>query len=390
MRAAAQEVPPWYIWLVLSLIAVLAHGDDVPRLASITVRYSDQPIDLIPPFDPDIFAYTAFLDYSVPSCRVEPRAASSSDVVEHPTADIQVARGGEQIVTVVAALSGEESVRQPYKLTIKRMIGTETALKGLKMGSALTLAPPFDPQTREYAVAVPLGDDAVSVFYQPSDVGQYIEVDSYPQQPTTRRRLQLYRASPPVSRGEEQHKFVEGQFPIDLGMTRRILIRIQSAGPAKSTSTYTVTLSRPQCPDKRPLFDPEKRRCFDSCNEGYFSDPDTNRCEQCNVFCRRCTSILDCLACYRDDDDYTYALSPKGDGSCRRAVRHVADEYQWVIVPLAILLVVLVMVGLFGFLFFFMRWRKRQIWEQYYEDDDEEELLDYYPDHRDAVALASG
>lgn len=182
-------------------------GDAVPQLAVLGIRCADRPIDLEPPFAPDHYVYSAFLDFAEGSFAVDALPAPGMRIVNTDTLLATALVGpGESHRVDVNVEDSESKASMEYTVTVSRLDGTDVKLRSLDVGSAQLLPSEFDPSVTDYYVAVLADQDYLKLSFIPWDSGQTFFVyaqdcsfeDPFAATTTTMAPLALAPATEPV------------------------------------------------------------------------------------------------------------------------------------------------------------------------------------------------
>merc|ERR1712072_1004637 len=104
--------------------------------------------------------------------------------------------------------------------------------------------------------------------------------------------------------GEVQYREHHQSFLIDVGMTRRLTLTVQSSDPEqRKRGSYVVVVTRQGCTIPKPLYDPISRACVVHCPSGYYPNRESSRCSKCNTNCAVCLNIMECQLCQVDTLD---------------------------------------------------------------------------------------
>lgn len=390
----------FYLCCVLILVTPGLLGanaqDDACSLATMSLRYADWPIDLEPPFRPEVQSYTAILDFAMDFFWIDARAASGCELDGVPKHETRVRIGGSERVTIYS-LHTDTGERQAYTVTCTRLLGSETELQALTISGG-ELSPVFDPTRRSYFVHLGLSHDEVHVHYKLRDNEQRFRSSAQEEHPTGRDPIgplavTPHSPSPPPhhgdgdgsggrggsnstssqsnathhgsadgdndarrlegaeprerSSGEVQYRDASEVFMLDIGFTRTLQLTVQCADATQANiGAYRLDVSRPGCTHDRPYYDPLRRNCVNFCPSGFYRNEETHRCSQCNINCKVCSGLLACQMCEPDTGDYNFVVQP--DGSCDAVANHLFKKYRWWCAGLAILLTFLVLIGCAG------------------------------------------
>lgn len=148
-------------------------GNAVPQLAVLGIRCADRPIDLQPPFDPNHYIYSAFLDFSEGSFAVDALPAPGMRIVNSDMLLSTALVGpGEEHRVDVNVEDSQTKATMEYTVTVSRLDGMDLKLKSLDVGNARLIPPAFDPLVMEYFVGVLADQDYLSLSFAPWDSGQ--------------------------------------------------------------------------------------------------------------------------------------------------------------------------------------------------------------------------
>jgi len=335
----ASCTPRCFLYLLVVLLPAASAQKDPCWLASLQLRSGPKPVDMVPPFAPDTFAYSATLDFSSTFYDVDALAQSGCEVDSVPTQNVDVEPGASSALTVYAK-DPETEERQAYVFTVTRMIGTETTVQALRIAGA-TLIPEFTPEVRAYAVDLGLGYETIKITYKLMDVGQKLRMTAS-QQVSAGTSLDLASTTVDLtpsggfgaetrrllSTGETQYLERSQSFLIDVGSSRRVTLTLESTDPMQALrGVYTLDVTRAPCTDARPLYSPISRACTVYCPSGFWANPASQRCSKCNSHCAVCPSLLQCDLCQQDTVRHRYIVRP--DGSCAQELVTVEDKYPW-------------------------------------------------------------
>jgi len=172
--------------VVLALLGLAPLGDATKKctLASLSLRYEEWPIDLEPPFQSYIFAYTVMLDFSMDTFALDARADVGCVIDGVPKAPTKVQIGGSTELIIYAKHPGT-GAKQAYTITATRLLGSETELKYLSVKGG-ELSPVFDPTIRTYSVRLDRNMDVARVVYILRDNEQRIRSSAQKEHPTGR------------------------------------------------------------------------------------------------------------------------------------------------------------------------------------------------------------
>eukprot|EP00746_Dinoflagellata_sp_MGD_P142507 gnl/MRDRNA2_/MRDRNA2_75464_c0_seq2.p1 gnl/MRDRNA2_/MRDRNA2_75464_c0~~gnl/MRDRNA2_/MRDRNA2_75464_c0_seq2.p1 ORF type:complete len:114 (+),score=8.63 gnl/MRDRNA2_/MRDRNA2_75464_c0_seq2:104-445(+) len=93
----------WFPCLrIVFLLPFRAISQEACTLASLSLRYRDWPVDIVPPFKPNILSYAATLDFAMESFSVDVRPVSGCDVDQAPLKPNLVQIGGSMQFTMFA------------------------------------------------------------------------------------------------------------------------------------------------------------------------------------------------------------------------------------------------------------------------------------------------
>jgi len=266
-----------FLYLLVVLLPAASAQKDPCWLASLQLRSGPKPVDMVPPFAPDTFAYSATLDFSSTFYDVDALAQSGCEVDSVPTQNVDVEPGASSALTVYAK-DPETEERQAYVFTVTRMIGTETTVQALRIAGA-TLIPEFTPEVRAYAVDLGLGYETIKITYKLMDVGQKLRMTAS-QQVSAGTSLDLASTTVDLtpsggfgaetrrllSTGETQYLERSQSFLIDVGSSRRVTLTLESTDPMQALrGVYTLDVTRAPCTDARPLYSPISRACTVYC-----------------------------------------------------------------------------------------------------------------------------
>jgi len=272
------------------------------------------------------------------------------DAVAHPGCEadkvpfraISVPKGETYQITIFAKAQNS-TVTQAYAIRVKRLDGTETELKTLRILGA-QLSPEFNGGLREYTTTMVVAREFVNVAYVLLDAGQKVHITAAAQTGSggnVSRRLQMLgeqlQAGAQTARvtGEVQDFERTQLFPIDQGHSRRLTVSIESADPmSPRDGTYTVTVLREGCTAARPLFDPVSRSCVVNCGAGFYENSESSRCSRCNANCAVCAGLLRCELCRQDTPHLSYIIQQ--DGSCLGVQSTLLGKYYWWCISLGI------------------------------------------------------
>ncbi|CAJ1335901.1 unnamed protein product, partial [Effrenium voratum] len=329
-------------------------------------------------------SYDATLDFSMESFSVNVRPDTGCEDEGVPKEPTAVEIGGD-VTLKFYAKHAESGHKETYSVTVKRLLGSETQLQSLEVQHGKLTPFPFSPEVRVYRVTLDLEADMIKVLYRLRDNEQRLRVEAGPEEMLGARRLGVLERDvdlhPPS--GEVQYKDVATSFMLDVGYERRITFTIQCADPTQaSIGTYTLNVERGNCPEERPYFEAQKRKCVNFCPEGFYRNED-HRCSQCNSNCKVCTDLLDCKMCFPDTTQFAYVIQP--DGKCKELVNHIYARYKWWCLGFGTLLTFLVCVGCAGICTFCSSREagaaKKPDRRRFFEDDLEEDkqLLQFPP-----------
>lgn len=176
-------------WVYSSLIIlvqlpfrVLSAPAAACTLASLSLRYKDWPVDIVPAFKPNILSYTATLDFAMSSFSVDVRPVSGCDVDQAPLKPKLVQIGGSMQFTMFARRP-ETGAKQAYTVKVTRLLGSETELQSLRVYGG-ELSPNFDPTIRSYTVKLSPQYDKMLTFYKLRDNEQRLQSSAKAQFPT--------------------------------------------------------------------------------------------------------------------------------------------------------------------------------------------------------------
>eukprot|EP00933_Yihiella_yeosuensis_P037932 TRINITY_DN31923_c0_g1_i1.p1 TRINITY_DN31923_c0_g1~~TRINITY_DN31923_c0_g1_i1.p1 ORF type:complete len:430 (-),score=63.03 TRINITY_DN31923_c0_g1_i1:64-1353(-) len=345
-------------------------------LASLVLHSQGRPIDLEPSFKSHVLHYSAILDWSMSSFSVNVRPDTGCEDSGVPRKPVEVQIGGSAQILIYAEHPAT-GAKQAYKISVNRLLGSETELQHLSVIGG-EMNPFFDPEVRSYAVRLDLENDIARVMYRLADNEQRIRCSAQRESPArakeASRRLSYssFDSTVPNSdgdlrnlsawpllqerrlgelqteqSGEVQFQDAYADFMVDVGFTRKIELTVQCADATQaSIETYTLVITRPNCPSNRPYFEPKSRRCVNFCPEGYYRNNNMQRCSRCNVNCQVCSGLLNCEMCLPNTADYSYVI--QGDGKCKGIVNHIFKKYRWWCLGLGILLAFLVCIGCIG------------------------------------------
>lgn len=355
------------VWIIVALV-----GATKPcTLASLSLRYTDWPIDLEPPFRPDVFAYAATLDFAMSYFYIDARAASGCQLSSVPAGKIPVRIGGS-VENKLYSIHPDTEEQQVYVITATRLLGSETEIQALRVDGG-ELSPVFDPTIRSYTVNLALSNDEAIVHYKLRDNEQRTRSSAKTEHPTAlqhsrrantsiaantndtadgvttlSRRLLNPEETRQRTSGEVQYRDASDVFMVDVGFTRTLELTVQCADATQANiGIYRLEVIRPGCVHERPFFDPSKKACVNFCPSGFYRNQETHRCSQCNTHCKVCSGLLQCQMCDPDNAEYSYMVQP--DGQCLQVANHLFKKYRWWCVGLGTLLALLVLIGCVGF-----------------------------------------
>jgi len=353
-------------------------------LEELALRHGRFPIDLEPPFSSSLYEYSATLNFVMSTFSVDVRASTGCDVQEAPIHQVPLAIGMSKTLTVYAR-SPDTDERKAYVVRVRRLLGSETDLRSLRVEGA-EFQTPFDPTSPEYTVRLGVGVDVMRILYVLRDGDQHVRFSTGVETPTepgddkkpapaptpapnatnasanASRRLdtslalvgaqdsdwvQPRRLDASAGTGEFQFFEQAARFLLDDGFGRRVTITVQSADPTQATiGTYVLNVRRPACPPDRPYYHAVKNMCVNNCGTGEYQDDNLRRCIQCNMNCHVCDTFTRCKLCVPDTPDYTYQL--EADGTCSAHVNHLFQQYRWWFIISAVSLAMLICFGCAG------------------------------------------
>eukprot|EP00927_Polykrikos_kofoidii_P066763 TRINITY_DN62328_c0_g1_i1.p1 TRINITY_DN62328_c0_g1~~TRINITY_DN62328_c0_g1_i1.p1 ORF type:complete len:455 (+),score=59.47 TRINITY_DN62328_c0_g1_i1:307-1671(+) len=349
-------------------------------IQDMSLRYGSMPIDVEPSFRPYIFSYVATLAFSMDSFSVSARPDTGCDVDGTPPEPVHVQIGGTAKLRLYAR-DQETQERQPYDVTLNRLLGSETDLQLLRVEKG-AISPVFDPAVRSYTVRLDISSDEARIVYKlrdneqrirsattregPTDASsaarllQALEAEGVPrlvEDETSSRDLVISdgaaEAGPPrrlgseATTGEVQFREDHALFMLDVGFSRVITLTVQCADATQANiGTYEIAVSRPRCKPEKPYFDPMKRMCVNYCQSGFYKNSEALRCSRCNTYCLVCRSLVACQMCRPNTADFEYVV--QSDGSCRRYENHIFKKYRWWSIGWGAFLVFLVLLGCAG------------------------------------------
>jgi len=339
-------VPAGKAYLLVAVFAssvrrsLCASANNVCLLETLSLRFKDSPINLVPPFVPTVFSYAATLDFVMDGFSVDVRAAPGCEVDQAPNQAIPVQVGSSHQLTVFAK-NPKTGARQAYIFKATRLLGSETELQKLTVDGG-QLSPQFDPAIRSYKVRLSLTNDVVKVWYTQRDAGQRSNVvasgEAFPNTNAAGKRLLL-------ATGEVQYINRYKEFVIDVGFTRTITITVESSDATQANiGTYKLETTRDGCNPAKPYYDPTTLRCVNNCPSAYYRNPRIHRCSECNTNCLVCTGLLTCQMCKPNTIDNTYVLQT--DGSCAQNPNRILEKYWWWCVGLAVFAGLIMLLGL--------------------------------------------
>lgn len=208
------------------------------------------------PIRPDTFL--AQLDYSMMGFDVEARAvpedrcrldqmAQSTTMVD-PGSTVTV-----QLLVRDRTLPANSKNSRLYKVQVRRLQGTETDIRVLKIDQAMLL-PSWDTAVRNYTAYLDVSQDIVKFIFQRLDNGQVVGLSSSLEEPLdaegSGRRAQALvdPLAPPI--GEVQYLPSTLTSTIDVGRQRMINVVVESADRS-AIGRYTFRVQRPFCPEER-------------------------------------------------------------------------------------------------------------------------------------------
>jgi len=230
-------------------------------LASLSLRYTDWPIDLEPPFRPDVFAYSATLDFAMSYFYIDARAASGCQLNDLPEGQIPVRIGGS-VEKKLYSIHPDTEEQQVYVITATRLLGSETEIQALRVEGG-ELSPVFDPTIRLYTVNLDLSYDEAVVHYKLRDNEQRTRSSAKTEHPTARQPSQQSNVSDASSNttskgvtesarrllnpeetrqrtsGEVQYRDASDVFMVDVGFTRTWSSLFNALMPHKPTLVST-------------------------------------------------------------------------------------------------------------------------------------------------------
>eukprot|EP00928_Gymnodinium_smaydae_P088522 TRINITY_DN72598_c0_g1_i1.p2 TRINITY_DN72598_c0_g1~~TRINITY_DN72598_c0_g1_i1.p2 ORF type:complete len:535 (+),score=97.59 TRINITY_DN72598_c0_g1_i1:121-1605(+) len=346
--------------------AEITSSEGAPRLLYLGVRSGDRAAQLSPDFQPGHYIYSATLDFYSGGFSLDAVPASGVTIIDANGLEAtRVVPPGTERKVEVRVLEGttEPAPSMTYSLTVSRRSGQEIQLSDVTVFGA-TVSPVFSPDLTDYFVHMPPEMDVVDFRIALLDVGQALQAVAGPEgealptgdtpasagsaagassspaaapsggvdplQPQlpvvsgsggSSRRLQVLEmttSTPLPNSGETQRAVVHRRFPIGVGKSRAIELRVRAAnGDPAFNQTYRFKASRAPCPDFRPLFAPDVGVCAVTCNEGFFADMAAKRCEACAEHCLRCTSWDGCQRCEPSDLRKLYFVYEDA-GHCQR------------------------------------------------------------------------
>lgn len=338
----------------------MARGEDitshVPQVSFLDLRCGDRPIDLEPKFNPQHYPYIATMDYSMNSFAVDAVASPGMEIVG--LSGLQTT----QLVSPGATVPVDIRVRDPvnknemqYTVTVTRLDGTDVSVRALGLlGSPLpTITPMFEYDRYTYTVCMEPTVDHIRLQLVPWDSGQTFEVLSLPEDkpagtcqataPVATTTIAASQAATPAQvpssllpqspvatgsrrldalsdppTGETQAEVIAKRFPIDVGESRLIQIRVGPAnGDQSRHRVYKLHAHRAVCPPHVPFYAPDLKQCAETCNEGYFRATDAARCEACAPLCLKCSAWNQCQVCQPSEWRTLYIVRLSG-GFCQR------------------------------------------------------------------------
>lgn len=325
------------------------------ELKSLYLRYRDKPVDMQQLFEPDVYVYTATLDFAMDSFTVDALAMEGCVTDKVPFQAIPVPLGQMYQIEIFAK-SPNSSAKQPYAITVSRLQGTETELQELRITGA-KLEPAFNGQLRSYHAKLALSEDYIALHYVLLDTGQKIHFSAEPQVSSRsgsnasqsaessgsaeQRRLNKV----PLATGEAQYLERAKLFPVDHGHSRQVTITLKSSDSMNEREgTYLIDVEREGCNSSKPVYDPLAQACVINCGQSFYKNPDLNRCSRCNTNCRICSSLTHCELCRPDTAAFNYAV--QRDGSCLGVESSILAKYFWWCVSVAMFLGLLALMGL--------------------------------------------
>mmetsp|Transcript_6115 Transcript_6115/g.11024 ORF Transcript_6115/g.11024 Transcript_6115/m.11024 type:complete len:484 (+) Transcript_6115:140-1591(+) len=173
----------WIAMLLAGLSLPGASAYEGCKLATLSVRHGNWPVDLEPPFRPLIFDYNVKLDFSMDSFSIDARPVSGCEVASLPTDPTPVRIGRSRAVTLYSRKL-ETDQKTAYTVTASRLYGSETELQFLTVVGG-ELSPIFNPAQRMYHVRLDLSFDEARVVYRLRDNEQRIRSSAQEETPSS-------------------------------------------------------------------------------------------------------------------------------------------------------------------------------------------------------------
>mmetsp|Transcript_76209 Transcript_76209/g.150728 ORF Transcript_76209/g.150728 Transcript_76209/m.150728 type:complete len:415 (-) Transcript_76209:3-1247(-) len=323
----------------------LSQAAPVCRIASLQLRFHNQPVDLTPSFDPDRHQYKATLDTSMDSFSVDAAPLGSAQLVGVPVNAVPIEGGHKHELTVHT--TGRYCEQISYTVEVKRLDGSQTELKALRVEDGV-LQPPFWPGVRKYQVVLNMQQDLIRLMYVLVDSQQKIRCTAGPQELPKSAEAHSsdgnnHQSVPPgdslmvSSRGSERAFTGTGEvqrmehqqiFPIDVGHRRTLTITVETANPVlANVGVYVVEVTRADCDLAKPFFNTLSSSCVNNCPEGHYQNHAAKRCSACGANCAICKGPLRCELCREDTLHRAYRLLP--DGKCFELVSSFEEKYYW-------------------------------------------------------------
>lgn len=295
-------------------------------LKYLNLRSGDKPIDLHPPFSCKTFVYTAKMDFGMKSLQIDATPYVNSEITDTSSLTLNYAPtpGGSQRIAVPTKdkVIGKSVM---YVVTVERGDGKDATVEAMAVTGG-TFVPEFSPFVTDYKVKLPAVVDEIVLQLIPADGGQTIEMTSLestdtaakvPDKSEAAKAERLLTSIPTKRAGETQLEIVSHKFPIDVGYSRELQVKVIPAnGDVTQALVYKFSVARAACPQESPFFAPDTSSCAGDCTVGYFPSFNARRCEACATNCRQCAAWDGCYVC--EPSDYMKGrIVYLSDGFCK-------------------------------------------------------------------------
>ena len=350
MKLGYDSCPRWRVTVAALLWHTAAVGAAAgvsgPELDVMYLKYREQPVDTTPVFNRMDVMYNATLDFKMGFFAVQATPLGDAiitniylcprlDCLHHETPraimdfsqNIVLDPGDSTLYKFDVELHGRS---RTYSINVNRLLGTETNLRHMIVGGN-TLYPKFSPSHHGlYRCFLDVSTELAMLELHLEDQGQTVLAEAEPPIPLRDDNItELDNSHPeqlrssPIRRlreeayGEFQYPNKYLQFPVPMGMKRKIRLKVVSSDGGHQ-GYYQLDLARQACSSELPLFDVRTSSCVRFCNVGYWPDYAAGRCKRCPDLCISCLSAHECVLCPKPTAEIQYKLQ---DGKCMAQTR---------------------------------------------------------------------